>query len=63
VLKTFATALPSAGPELAARLTPKLLDEVIALVPDEWLEDPDADRGAYVDHLTARAAAPEAWLP
>ena len=28
-----------------------------------WLDDPEADRGAYLDHLTARAAQPEAWLP
>jgi hypothetical protein len=63
VLKPFATALPDAGPELAARLTPQLLAEVVALVPDEWLDDPDADRDAYLDHLTARAAEPEAWLP
>jgi hypothetical protein len=63
VLKPFATALPDAGRELAARLTPRLLAEVVALVPDEWLDDPDADRDAYLGHLTARAAEPQAWLP
>ncbi|MEV4757008.1 HipA family kinase [Micromonospora sp. NPDC049559] len=63
VLKPYATALEQAGPELAARLTPALLDEAIALVPDEWLDDPEADREAYRKHLTARAAEPEAWLP
>jgi hypothetical protein len=63
VLKPFATALPDAGAEVAARLTPRLLTEVIALVPDEWLDEPDADRAAYLDHLAARAAQPEAWLP
>jgi hypothetical protein len=63
VLRPYATALPAAGAELAPRLTAKLFAEVIALVPDEWLQDPDPDRAAYLDHLTARAAAPEAWLP
>jgi hypothetical protein len=63
VLKPYATAVKDAGAELAARLTPRLLEEVIALVPDEWLDDPDADRAAYLGHLTARAAEPEAWLP
>jgi hypothetical protein len=63
VLKPYATALRDAGPELAARLTPHLLAEVVALVPDGWLDDPDADRAAYLDHLTARAAEPRAWLP
>jgi hypothetical protein len=32
-------------------------------VPDGWLDDPDADRDAYLEHLTARAAEPGAWLP
>jgi hypothetical protein len=63
VLRPFASALNEAGPELAARLTPELLAEVIALVPDEWLDDPEADRAAYLRHLSARAAEPEAWLP
>jgi hypothetical protein len=63
VLRPFATALEDAGPELAARLTPGLLADVIALVPDEWLEDPEPDRAAYLAHLSARAAQPEAWLP
>jgi len=60
VLKPYAKVLATAGPEVAAQLTPALLEEVIALVPDEWL---DAPRDAYLDHLTARAARPEAWLP
>jgi hypothetical protein len=63
VLKPYATALATAGPELAERLTPELLAEAIALVPDEWLDDPGPDRAAYLEHLTARAAQPEAWLP
>jgi hypothetical protein len=63
VLKPYATALATAGPALAARLTPELLATVIALVPDEWLDDPEPDRSAYLAHLTARAAQPEAWLP
>jgi hypothetical protein len=63
VLKPYATALEDAGRELVPRLTPDLLAEVIDAVPDEWLDDPSADRERYRHHLTARAAAPEAWLP
>jgi hypothetical protein len=63
VLKPFATALSSAGPALAAQLTPELLESVIALVPDDFLDDPVTDRAAYLAHLSARAAQPEAWLP
>jgi hypothetical protein len=61
VLKPYANALATEGPALAARLTPELLAEAVAAVPPEWLEDGDAD--AYVSHLSARAAAPEGWLP
>lgn len=63
VLRPFATDLVGAGAEIAARLTPDLLAEVIDLVPEEWLDDPDLDRTRYLDHLTARAAEPGAWLP
>ncbi|MFC3735767.1 HipA family kinase [Paractinoplanes deccanensis] len=61
VLKPYATALATEGPALAARLTPELIAEAVALVPDEWLDDGDKD--AYISHLSARAAQPEAWLP
>ena len=63
VLAPYATRLADAGAELAPRVTADLLGEVLALVPDEWLDATDADRGAYVDHLCARAAEPAAWLP
>ena len=61
VLKPYATAVATEGPALAAGLTPALLEEVIGLVPSEWLDD--GDRDAYLSHLSARAADPEAWLP
>lgn len=54
---------------LAPQVTGALLREVLALVPDEWLEDEpgfaDASelREAYVRHLAARAAVSEQWLP
>ncbi|MCA2216138.1 HipA family kinase [Jidongwangia harbinensis] len=68
VLKPYATALGTAGPALAARLTPELLRDVLALVPDEWLAEFDFDtadqaRSAYLDHLSRRAATPGSWLP
>ncbi|MFI7544471.1 HipA family kinase [Actinoplanes sp. NPDC049599] len=68
VLRPYATELATAGPELAAQLTPAMLAEVIALVPDEWLAEfdfgsADEARDAYRDHLVARATDPAAWLP
>ncbi|MFI7600526.1 HipA family kinase [Actinoplanes sp. NPDC049681] len=68
VLKPYATGLAAAAAELVPQLTGELLDEVLALVPDEWLaefdfETADEARAAYRDHLLARAARPEAWVP
>ena len=53
----------------AALLTPDVLTDVLALVPDAWLEptpwlaDPAAVRAAYLELLLARLAQPAAWLP
>ncbi|WP_219460584.1 HipA family kinase [Nonomuraea rhizosphaerae] len=68
VLASFATDLDGAAAELSARITPELLAEVTALVPDEWLDDePGFDsaravREAYVEHLLQRAHGPQEWL-
>ena len=57
--------VPDADAALAGRVTRPLLEEVLAQVPDEWLEDeePGALRTRYVDQLLARLAARAAWLP
>jgi len=57
--------VPDADAELAPRVTRSLLDDVLAQVPDEWLEDdePAELRARYVDQLLARLAARDAWLP
>ncbi|WP_375430552.1 HipA family kinase [uncultured Friedmanniella sp.] len=61
--------------ELSALVTPGLLAQVLALVPDAWLQpdptrpdprspqDADAAREAYQEYLLARLAAAERWLP
>jgi hypothetical protein len=55
----------AADAALAPRVTRPLLEEVLARVPDEWLEDdePDVLRQRYADHLLARLAARDSWLP
>ncbi|WP_324276230.1 hypothetical protein [Blastococcus brunescens] len=56
--------VPAADEALAGRVTRPLLENVLAQVPDEWMdEDPGALRDRYVDQLLARLAAREAWLP
>ena len=69
VLSDQATCRQQADAELAPAVTGDLLGEVLALVPDAWLDDEPgfgsaADvRSAYVTHLARRAAAHERWRP
>ena len=60
VLRPYAMDLAVEGPALAGELTPELIGAAVALVPEEWL---DVEHQRYVEHLTARASRPEAWLP
>jgi hypothetical protein len=65
VLLAAADALDEADRELAARLTPDVLDGVAALIPDAWL-DADAPassaRATYRRYLARRLAAPRAFF-
>jgi hypothetical protein len=60
-LAPFVRYLPAADAELRPLVTDALLQEVVALVPTDWL--PPAERAIYVTYLAARAAASAAWLP
>jgi hypothetical protein len=69
VLADRATARDAADAALGALVTPEVLDDVLAQVPDEWLagEDgfggPDAVRAAYREHLLRRLADRSGWRP
>ena len=69
VLRDVAGGVGRRHDELAACLTQEALTASASQVPDEWLEptgtlpDIEAVRAAYVEMLTARLAAPGAWLP
>jgi hypothetical protein len=69
VLLRVAADVRQAHEALAPRLGARLLEEVLALVPDTWLEptadlpDPPALRRAYREHLLARLESADAWLP
>ena len=67
----FESCAPQAGElhsSLASRLGEAVFEEVMAQVPDAWLEgvpgaeSPEELRRAYVDFLSARLAS-DAWLP
>ncbi|RJQ76767.1 aminotransferase class I and II [Pseudonocardiaceae bacterium YIM PH 21723] len=68
VLAGYATRLPEADERLAGMVTEELLTEVLALIPDAWLEEsglpsPAETRAAYLSHLLARLDARAQWLP
>ncbi|MFC8500907.1 HipA family kinase [Pedococcus sp. NPDC057267] len=69
VLRDVASDVRAAHERLAPQVTDALLSEVTSAVPGEWLEpapgldDADAVRAAYREHLLARVANPAAWLP
>ena len=68
VLRSAAPELPAADEELRAVLDERVFAEVLAEVPDVWLEPvpgaetPDELRAAYVAFLTARLRTRQ-WLP
>jgi len=68
VLLRFASALEQADATMSARLTPELIRDIVARVPDSWLASdksfasPALTRAAYVEHLTRRLRSPRAFL-
>ena len=68
VLLPFASELAAADAAMAAALTPRVIADVVALIPDEWLEDdplfadPAAQRDAYRAYLCQRLQPPRAFF-
>ena len=46
---------------MAALLTPDIVDGIVGLIPESWLEGGSAQRAAYGRYLTDRLAAPRAF--
>jgi hypothetical protein len=69
VLGTYRSRAAALDGELSERIDGTLLEEVLAQVPDEWLEprpgaeSPDAVRAAYVSFLRARLEGARVWVP
>lgn len=59
VLLPWATEIRGVDEELAAKLTPEVLDAILELVPEEWLA---RERAAYRDYLLRRLESPRAWM-
>jgi hypothetical protein len=68
ILLKYAGKLDEADVAMTARVTPALIADIVAALPDEWLatdkafSSPDAVREAYVQHLSRRLQAPRAFL-
>jgi hypothetical protein len=69
IMVSHADEVLAVDAELAPLVTEELLGEVLALVPDGWLEpepglaDAAAVRAGYVRYLLARLEARQSWLP
>jgi len=67
VLLRQATKLREVDEEFAALLAPNLLRDIVALLPDLWLDDPafrsaEERRDAYASYLSARLQPPRAFV-
>jgi hypothetical protein len=58
----FAGSITEADARLAARLDPATIDRVLALIPDEWLADGEANRERYRSYLATRLQARPVWV-
>ncbi len=66
VLLSRAASIAGAGEAMARTLTPALLADIVAAVPDEWLTDvpfaaPGITQNAYLRYLELRLAARESF--
>ena len=68
VLLPFAKKIPQTDAAFAPRLTPEALQNILDLVPEEWLEgepgfaDVSEVRAAYLELLTNRLGGPRGWV-
>ncbi|HEX9371058.1 MAG TPA: HipA family kinase [Roseiflexaceae bacterium] len=68
ILLRYADALPAADAALSARLTPELIQAIVELIPESWLDgeprfaDRAEHRAAYARYLLSRLEAPRAFV-
>jgi len=60
VLLPFAGSIAAADSRLAPRVTTELLQDVVAMVPADWLNGDDPQ--VYVDYLAGRVASPRLFV-
>jgi len=68
ILLPFASALRAADARLSPLITPEIIRNIVALIPDAWLVGHSAPtarhqyRDAYVQHLSSRREPPRAFI-
>ena len=68
VLLQFAGSLEDADATLSALVTPELIQDILSLIPDDWLRtetrfaDASEHRAAYAEYLLARLARPRQFV-
>lgn len=62
VLLRWANDIREVDAELTSAITPTVLDEIAALIPEEWLEGESSHRDGYRDWLMRRLDAPREWV-
>jgi hypothetical protein len=60
ILLQFASQLREADAIMTQRITPEVIQNIVAMIPDTWLGGDS--RNAYIQHLTRRLASPRAFL-
>ena len=63
VLLPLASRVGEVDEQMAAKLTPEVLADIVAAIPGEWLENAGgaARRGDYLNYMTQRLTAPRAF--
>ena len=68
VLMPFASRIADIDESMRAALTPQVIADIVAQIPESWLcdgapfTDPHEHRAAYVEYLTRRLDAPRAFV-
>lgn len=62
ILKNLAKNVADVDAEMTSKLTREELERIVALIPDEWLDEPEIQRAAYLEFLAKRLEGPRVFV-
>jgi hypothetical protein len=62
ILLKFAGEIENTDAEFSAKLTPEVLRSIVALIPDDWLNDAEKTREIYLNFLLKRLETPREFV-